>query len=120
MQFKCYRNQEHKEIQACAFGAFRADSKYVVGILPTGEEWLLPSGLSLATMERNCPELLRVSREQLVARKHVIGIVPGYRAKAVLTPMGTYRIARRRSPEPFALAGVENARRRLAELAQAS
>jgi len=117
MQLKCYHNREHRVCDAAAFAAFRADSKYVIGIMPTGDEYLLPHNISLRELEIGVPDIMRVSRATLVARKYVTAVVYASTHKCVLTVAGEYRLARRLRAEPFAVASVENATRQQAVLA---
>jgi len=109
MQFKCYGNRVRTVMEADAFAAFRAEDKYVIGVLPDGVELMLLDGVTLKAIEQAVPTLMRVSRATLVAREHVTGLIGAGQHRNVLTVVGEYRLARRQRAEPFAIASRENA-----------
>jgi hypothetical protein len=109
MQFKCYRMKEYRLIDRSEFAVFKAAQKWVVGILPNGDEWLMPSGLTLKEIELNTPDLVRVNRFVLVARQHIIGVSTVLRRKALQTVAGTYLLSRRMRSERFVMIARQNA-----------
>ncbi|WP_060495104.1 hypothetical protein [Pseudomonas sp. GTC 16482] len=111
MQFKCYGNRTRIIIDAAAFAAFRAEDKYVIGVLPDGAELMLPDGVTLKAIEQALPTVLRANRGTLIARQHITGLVGSGQHRNVCTVVGEYQLARRQRPEPFAQACEENARR---------
>lgn len=109
MQIKCYGNRVRTVMDADVFAAFRAEDKYVIGVLPDGVELMLLDGVTLKAIELAVPTLMRVSRATLVAREHVTGLIGAGHHRNVLTVVGEYRLARRQRAEPFAIASQENA-----------
>lgn len=116
MQFNCYGNRVRTIMDAAEFAAFRAEDKYVFGVLPDGVELMLLDGVTLKAIEQAIPTVMRVSRATLVARQYVLGV--GKRGtgqhRNVLTAVGEYRLARRLRAEPFTMVGIENAQARKA------
>lgn len=111
MQFKCYGNRTRTIMDAAAFAAFRAEDKYVIGVLPDGAELMLLDGVTLKAIEQALPTVLRANRATLIARHVVTGLVGAGQHRNVRTKVGEYQLARRQRPEPFAQACEENARR---------
>lgn len=129
MQFKCYAHPENQVIDATEFVAFRADNKYVMGVLPTGDERLLlspincdtwPEGskrnhLTLKAIEQCIPGILRASRDVLVVGSAALEVVGEAYQRQVRTVAGSYRLARRQDLRSFELACAENAQQREVE-----
>jgi hypothetical protein len=108
MQLKCYRMKEYRLIDHGEFAVFKSAQKWVVGILPNGEEWLMPYGLTLKEVELNAPELVRVSRFALVARRHIIGVSTVLKRKALQTVAGTYLLSRTVRSKPLVMIARQN------------
>jgi hypothetical protein len=129
MQFKCYAHPENELIDAAEFVAFRADNKYVMGVLPSGDERLLLSPvhcepcperpkrniLTLKAIEQCVPGILRASRDVLVVGTAAIEVVGEIHQRSVRTVAGEYRLSRRQDFKSFELACAENALRRATE-----
>lgn len=130
MQFKCYAHPENEVVDAAEFVVFRADSKFVTGILPSGHERLLlsivkertegdvskrPPVLSLKTIEQTLPGILRASREVLVVATAALEVEGEAYQREVRTIAGSYPLSRRTDVRAFELACSENAEQRDAE-----
>lgn len=99
MILKGFKDGQFHYIKARDFAAFRADSKYVMGITPDGREWLLSDGVTLKSIETVLPDLVRLNRSVLVKRSHVTGLNRTRRgdniAITVVTTVGEFKLARR-------------------------
>jgi len=125
MQFKCYAHPVNEVIDSAAFVAFRSDNKYVMGVLPTGDERLIlrqhdagdcplrtpRNDLTLKAIEKCVPGILRASRDVLVLGTAVIEVVGEASQRQVRTVAGDFRLARRQNMRPFELACAANAQR---------
>ena len=108
MQFKCYRLREYRMMDYSEFAVFKADHKWVVGILPNADEWLLPYGVTLKAIEQAL-QLLRISRFTLVARQHILGISGVHNRKELETGVGVFRFSRRLCTKSFEAIARSNA-----------
>ena len=99
MILKAYRDARFQYVKARDFAAFRADSKYVMGITPDSLEWLLPEGTTLKSLEAVLPDLVRINRGVLVKSRHLTQLVRtrvgGSIAITVVTTVGEFKLARR-------------------------
>lgn len=126
MQFKCYAHPHNEIADAADFVVFKADSKFVTGILPSGHERLLLSivkdrtdgdapkrapVLSLKTIEQTLPGILRASREVLVLATAAIEVEGESTQRQVRTVAGSFPLSRRTDVRAFELACAENAQR---------
>ncbi|MFJ7311476.1 hypothetical protein ACIQVE_01645 [Pseudomonas sp. NPDC098747] len=101
MKLKCYRQLNHKMIDHKRFILFQSHRKWTVGYLPNGDEWLLPSGMTLKEIERKTPSLMRISRSVLVAPKQILGVSGLSFEKNMHTPVGVYRLSRQLCAKSF-------------------
>lgn len=129
MQFKCYAYPDNEVIDASAFVAFRADNKFVMGVLPNGHERLLLSPINegagadrrtsqrvtLKAIETDLPGVLRASRDVLVVGTAALELVGKGYQRQVRTPAGEFSLSRRQDVRPFELACARNAQKREAE-----
>lgn len=129
MQFKCYAYPDNEVIDASAFVAFRADNKFVMGVLPNGHERLLLSQINesagagrhisqrvtLKAIETELPGVLRASRDVLVVSTAALELVGKGYQRQVRTVAGEYSLSRRQDVRPFELACANNAQRIAAE-----
>lgn len=109
MQLKCSRKREIQMIDHQAFAVIRADSKYVMGIMPNGDEWFLPHRSSVKAIAAAAPELMQASHAVLVAREHVVGVSGNSKHRMVHTSVGDYRVSRLIPHQPFVMAAAANA-----------
>ncbi|QSL90513.1 hypothetical protein [Pseudomonas atacamensis] len=109
MQLKCSRKREIQMIDHEAFAVIRADSKYVMGIMPNGDEWFLPHRSSVKAIAAAAPELMQASHSVLVAREHVVGVSGNSKHRLLHTTVGEYRISRLIPHQPFVAAAAVNA-----------
>lgn len=128
MQFNCYAHPENRVIDAAEFVAFRADNKFVMGVLPSGVERLLltfhhgkdtdrPAGqrVTLKAIEADLPGVLRASRDVLVMEARVLAIVGEGYQREVRTAAGVFSLSRRQDVRPFKQACERNAQLRIAD-----
>lgn len=128
MQFNCYARPQNQVIDATAFVAFRADNKFVMGVLPSGVERLLltfhrrpgsdqPEGqrVTLKAIEAELPGILRASRDVLVMEVRVLAVVGEGYQRMVRTAAGEFSLSRRQDVRPFKQACERNAQLRLAD-----
>lgn len=109
MQLKCSRKREVQMIDHQAFAVIRADSKYVMGIMPNGDEWFLPHRSSVKAIAAAAPELMQASQSVLVSRKHITGVSGNSKHRLLHTTVGQYRMSRLISHQPFITAAAGNA-----------
>ena len=99
MILKAYRDARFQYVKARDFAAFKADSKYVMGITPDGREWLLDEGTTLKSIEAVLPDMVRLNRGTLVKRSHIIELirtrVGNNISITVRTTVGAFKLARR-------------------------
>lgn len=99
MILKAFRDARFQYVKARDFAAFKADSKYVIGVTPDGREWLLDEGTTLKAIEAVLPDLVRLNRGVLVKRAHVTELIRTRKGKSivltVMTTVGEYKLARR-------------------------
>ncbi len=129
MQFKCYAYPDNEVIDASAFVAFRADNKFVMGVLPNGHERLLlnpvnesagadrraSQRVTLKAIETELRGVLRASRDVLVVGTAALALVGKGYQRQVITTAGVYSLSRRQDVRPFELACANNAQRIAAE-----
>jgi len=128
MQFNCYARPHNQVVDATAFVAFRADNKFVMGVLPSGVERLLltfhhgpdgdrPEGqrVTLKAIEAGLPGVLRASRDVLVMEVRVLAVVGEGYQREVRTAAGVFSLSRRQDVRPFKMACERNAQLRLAD-----
>ncbi|MHC5195140.1 LytTR family DNA-binding domain-containing protein [Pseudomonas frederiksbergensis] len=109
MQLRCYRNLVHSLVDAAEFVAFKAESKYVHGVMANGDEYLvLPDRISLKELLGSIPGLMRVSRSVLVARRHVERVAGTRDERCVHAAGKKYRLSRDELPDDFESAAIEN------------
>ena len=99
MILKAFRDARFQYVKARDFAAFKADSKYVIGITPDGREWLLDEGTTLKSIEAVLLDLVRLNRGVLVKRSQVTELIRTKTgnniAITVMTTVGEFKLARR-------------------------
>ena len=108
MQLKCSRKRVIQMIDHEAFAVIRADSKYVIGIMPNGDEWFLPHRSSVKAIAAAAPELMQASHSVLVAREHITRVTGNSKHRLLHTTVGEYRISRLIPHQPFVTAAAAN------------
>lgn len=128
MQFMCYAYPRNEIMDAAAFVAFRADNKFVMGVLPSGDERLLLSSVTqvpgddrpqrqrvtLKGIETGLQGMLRASRDVLVVDSAALEVVGAGYQRQVRTIAGEYSLSRRQDVRPFEVACARNAESRSA------
>lgn len=104
MQLKCSRRRVYQEFDHSAFAVIKADQKYVIGILPNGEEWFLPNRSTVKAIGAEAVGFMQVSNSVLVANCCVLAVSGNCKNRLVHTPVGTYRLSRTISHAPFVAA----------------